>query len=123
MKTTSATEVARNVRAVLDALEREQEEIVVVRNRRTIARLVPEAPQRDAMARSRVGAEAAVGWLIDTSLWIAVERGSLGAADIHAVTRPDSVYLSPINVADALRTGDDEVALSEAEGGRHTSPP
>src|SRR5262249_32665098 len=50
MRTMSATEVARNFRAVLDALEREQEEIVVVRNRRTIARLVPEAPQRDAMA-------------------------------------------------------------------------
>jgi hypothetical protein len=28
-----------------------------------------------------------VGWLIDTSIWIAVERGRLGAADIHAITR------------------------------------
>jgi hypothetical protein len=27
-----------------------------------------------------------VGWLIDTSLWIAVERGAVGAADIHAIT-------------------------------------
>jgi len=41
-----------------------------------------------------------VGWLIDTSLWIAVERGALAAADIHAITRQDPVYLSPVNVAE-----------------------
>jgi predicted nucleic acid-binding protein len=41
-----------------------------------------------------------VGWLIDTSLWIAVERGTLSAADIHAITRQEPVYLSPVNVAE-----------------------
>jgi len=41
-----------------------------------------------------------VGWLIDTSLWIAVERGALGAADIHAITRQDPVHLSPVNIAE-----------------------
>jgi len=41
-----------------------------------------------------------VGWLIDTSIWIAVERGMLGAADIHAITRQEPVYLSPINIAE-----------------------
>ncbi len=41
-----------------------------------------------------------MGWLIDTSLWIAVERGSLTAADIHAITRQEAVYLSPINIAE-----------------------
>lgn len=41
-----------------------------------------------------------MGWLIDTSLWIAVERGTLAAADIHAITRQDPVYLSPVNVAE-----------------------
>ena len=41
-----------------------------------------------------------MGWLIDTSIWIAVERGALGAADVHAITRQDPVYLSPINVAE-----------------------
>jgi len=41
-----------------------------------------------------------VGWLIDTSLWIAVERGALGAADIHAITRQEPVYLSPVNIAE-----------------------
>ena len=49
MKTLSVTEVARNFRAVLDRLEREQEEIVLVRNRREIARLVPEAPHQNAL--------------------------------------------------------------------------
>lgn len=49
--------------------------------------------------------------MIDTSLWIAVERGALAAADIHAITRQQPVYLSPINVAeirfgvDMLRAG------------------
>jgi antitoxin (DNA-binding transcriptional repressor) of toxin-antitoxin stability system len=50
MKTRSVTEVARNFSAVLDDIERDQEEIVLVRNRRPVARLVPEAPQQDALA-------------------------------------------------------------------------
>ena len=49
MKTPSVTEVARNFSAVLDGVEREQEEIVLVRNRRQIARLVPEPPARNAL--------------------------------------------------------------------------
>jgi PHD/YefM family antitoxin component YafN of YafNO toxin-antitoxin module len=50
MKTLSATEVARNFSSVLDALEDDQEEVVLVRNRRRVARLVPEAPEQEAMA-------------------------------------------------------------------------
>ena len=49
MKKLSVTEVARNFSAVLDAVERNQEEIVLVRNQRQIARLVPEAPSHDAL--------------------------------------------------------------------------
>ena len=41
-----------------------------------------------------------MGWLIDTSTWIAVERGALGAADVHAITRQEPVYLSPVNIAE-----------------------
>lgn len=41
-----------------------------------------------------------MGWLIDTSIWIAVERGRLGAADVHAITRQAPVYLSPVNIAE-----------------------
>jgi prevent-host-death family protein len=50
MKTLSVTEVARNFSAVIDAVERDQEEIVLVRNQRHVARLVPEAPRQDALA-------------------------------------------------------------------------
>jgi len=49
MKRLSATNVARNFSAVLDAVERDQEEIVLVRNQRQVARLVPEAPRQDAL--------------------------------------------------------------------------
>lgn len=41
-----------------------------------------------------------MGWLIDTSLWIAVERGALAAADIQAITRQEPIYLSPVNLAE-----------------------
>jgi predicted nucleic acid-binding protein len=41
-----------------------------------------------------------VGWLIDTNIWIEIERGTLSAADIHAITKQDPVYLSPVNIAE-----------------------
>jgi len=50
MKTLSVTEVARNFSAVLDTVERDQEEIVLVRNQRHVARLVPESPRQDALS-------------------------------------------------------------------------
>ena len=49
MKTLSVTEVARNFRKVLDSVEHGQEEIVLVRNRRQVARLVPEPPCQNAL--------------------------------------------------------------------------
>ncbi len=45
----SVTEVARHFRRVLDSVEHGQEEIVLVRNRRRVARLVPEAPAENAL--------------------------------------------------------------------------
>lgn len=45
-----------------------------------------------------------MGFLIDTNLWVAVERGIISAADIGAITRQEPVYLSPINLAE-LRYG------------------
>lgn len=41
-----------------------------------------------------------MGFLIDTNLWIAVERGKLSAADLHAITKQAPVYLSPVNLAE-----------------------
>jgi antitoxin (DNA-binding transcriptional repressor) of toxin-antitoxin stability system len=49
MKKLSVTEVARNFRKVLDAVEHGQEEIVLVRNRKQVARLVPEPPCENAL--------------------------------------------------------------------------
>jgi predicted nucleic acid-binding protein len=41
-----------------------------------------------------------VGFLIDTNLWIAIERGKISAADIHAVTRQEPIFVSPVNLAE-----------------------
>ena len=41
-----------------------------------------------------------MGFLIDTNLWIAIERGQISAADIHSFTGPSPVYLSPVNIAE-----------------------
>jgi prevent-host-death family protein len=49
MKTITVTEAARNFSRVLDEVEREQEEIVLVRNHRQIARLIPEPAEQNAL--------------------------------------------------------------------------
>jgi len=49
MKTLTVTEVARNFSHVLDKVERDQEEVVLVRNRQRVARLVPEPAARTAL--------------------------------------------------------------------------
>ena len=49
MKTLTVTEVARNFSAVMDGVEAEQEEIVLVRNHRPVARLIPEPPAQTAL--------------------------------------------------------------------------
>ncbi|OLC34251.1 MAG: type II toxin-antitoxin system Phd/YefM family antitoxin [Acidobacteria bacterium] len=49
MKTLTVTEVARNFSAVMDRLEAEQEEVVLIRNNKPIARLVPEPPAQNAL--------------------------------------------------------------------------
>ena len=49
MKTLTVTAVARNFSAVMDEVERDQEEIILVRKQKTIARLVPEAAAQNAL--------------------------------------------------------------------------
>ena len=49
MKTLTVTEVARNFSSVMDGVVSEQEEIVLVRNNKPIARLVPEPPEQNAL--------------------------------------------------------------------------
>ena len=49
MKKLTVTEVARNFSAVMDSLEAKQEEVLVIRNQKPIARLVPEPPEQNAL--------------------------------------------------------------------------
>jgi predicted nucleic acid-binding protein len=41
-----------------------------------------------------------VGFLMDTCVWIDVERGFLGPADVAAFTGDAPVYLSPVTIAE-----------------------
>jgi hypothetical protein len=50
VKTRSVTDVARNFSAVLDALERDQEEVVPCGISARSPGLVPEAPRQDALS-------------------------------------------------------------------------
>jgi PHD/YefM family antitoxin component YafN of YafNO toxin-antitoxin module len=49
MKILSVTEVARHFSEVIDDVEQKQEEVVLVRNRKQVARLVPEQPAQNAL--------------------------------------------------------------------------
>jgi antitoxin (DNA-binding transcriptional repressor) of toxin-antitoxin stability system len=49
MRTLSVTEIARNFRRVLDSLEHGGEEVVVMRNKHPIAKLVPGACRMTAL--------------------------------------------------------------------------
>ena len=49
MKSLTASEVARNFSQVLDDLEEGREEVVIVRNCRAIARIVPEPEEQNAL--------------------------------------------------------------------------
>jgi antitoxin (DNA-binding transcriptional repressor) of toxin-antitoxin stability system len=49
VKTLSVTEVARHFSEVIDSVENNQQEIVLVRNKKQVARLVPEPPDQDAL--------------------------------------------------------------------------
>ena len=41
-----------------------------------------------------------MGFIIDTSIWVDIERGCLAPADIAAVTKQQPVYISPITIAE-----------------------
>ena len=49
METMTVTEVPRHFREVMDGLEEAGEEVVLMRNRRAIARLVPEPAEQTAL--------------------------------------------------------------------------
>jgi len=41
-----------------------------------------------------------VGFLIDTCIWIEVERGAVAPADVAQFTGPEPVFLSPVTLAE-----------------------
>lgn len=41
-----------------------------------------------------------MGYLIDTCLWIDVERGALSPADIGSVTGKEPIFISPVTIAE-----------------------
>ncbi len=41
-----------------------------------------------------------MGYLIDTCIWIEVERGRLSPADIQSVTGPEEVFFSPVTISE-----------------------
>jgi len=45
-----------------------------------------------------------VGFLVDTCVWIDVERGALAPADVAALTASEPVFISPVTLAE-LRFG------------------
>ncbi|MEQ1751030.1 MAG: type II toxin-antitoxin system Phd/YefM family antitoxin [Prosthecobacter sp.] len=49
MKTLTITEVARNFSSVMNGVESDQEEVVLVRNHKPSARLVPEPQAQNAL--------------------------------------------------------------------------
>jgi antitoxin (DNA-binding transcriptional repressor) of toxin-antitoxin stability system len=70
MQTITATELARNLRQVLDRLAVGGEEIIVERNQRPIARLLPVPPRQTALEvmsdlYRTLPESAAQGWLED----------------------------------------------------------
>lgn len=70
MTTMTATELARNLSAVLDRLEHGSEEFLVVRSKHPVARLVPGAAHITAMEAfadlyGAIGAEEGEAWIRD----------------------------------------------------------
>ncbi len=71
MRTISATELARNLSAILDRLTAEGEELVIERNHRALARLVPGPAQMTALEAMAdlyrtLPEKAAAGWEKDS---------------------------------------------------------
>lgn len=71
MRIVTATELARNLREVLDRLTLEDQEIIVERNHRQVARILPGRGHQNALEAMAdlyrtLPAEAGTGWLADS---------------------------------------------------------
>jgi predicted nucleic acid-binding protein len=50
-----------------------------------------------------------MGYLIDTCVWIDIERGALSPADVYALTKREEVFISPLTISE-LQFGVEMVA-------------
>jgi prevent-host-death family protein len=71
MKTITATELARNLKDVLDQVEFRGEELAIVRNNHEIARIVPGSARRSALEAMAdlyrtLPSDAAENWVKDS---------------------------------------------------------
>ena len=41
-----------------------------------------------------------MGYLIDTCIWVDIERGTLAPADVSSFTGIDAIYISPVTIAE-----------------------
>ena len=46
------------------------------------------------------------GYLVDTGIWVEVERGRLSAADLSAIIGNASVYASPVSIAELVQAAE-----------------
>ena len=77
----SATELARNLRQILDSVEFRGEQIVIVRNKRPIARILPGPAKMTALEAMAdlyrtLPSDAAEGWIEDSRAASAQDRMS-----------------------------------------------
>ncbi|MBI5634201.1 MAG: type II toxin-antitoxin system Phd/YefM family antitoxin [Nitrospirae bacterium] len=71
MRTVSATELARNFRAMLDSVEFKHEELVIIRNNHEVARIIPGPASMTALEAMAdifrtLPEDAGAGWLEDS---------------------------------------------------------
>jgi len=82
----TVTDFARNLRKAFDRVEHRGEEIVLVRNKHRIARIVPGLPQLDAIEAMgdlyrTLPESAAATWVSDGRLTDTIEQESRNAWD------------------------------------------
>ncbi len=41
-----------------------------------------------------------MGWLIDTCIWVDIERGRISPSDVERYTAAEAVFLSPVTIAE-----------------------
>lgn len=47
-----------------------------------------------------------LGYLVDTGIWVEVERGRLSAADLSAIMGQAPVYISPVSIAELTQAAE-----------------